>query len=145
MNRREFIQITGAVGALAAIPIPMAKAIEALTETEIGFGYFEVKWMQPGADVWIGNTDGTTIWQGTTTGERLKARIPTEINGKEIIITIRKDGCVPLIIRGHKFPADGSLYKIAGWLEPVGPKPHTGEAIGRGEFLAEPVPSRKFK
>ncbi len=147
MNRRQFIQITGAVGALAVIPIPVAKALESIAEKD--FGNFEVKGMQAGVQVRISAGD-LTIWEGETTGgHRLYGRVPKEFNGKEINIRFLKPGHSSLEIRGHKFPHDGSTLKVSGWLEPEASKYWhkgiSGEAIKRGEFLAEPIAPRKFK
>jgi hypothetical protein len=146
MNRREFIQITGAVGALAFIPAPVAKALETLPEK--AFGNFEVKGMQSGVQVRI-SAGKLIIWEGETTGgHRLYGRVPKEFNGKEINIRFLKPGHSLMEIRGHKFPHDGSTLKVAGWLEEnstIKTPSHAvyGSPISRQEFLAEPVPSRK--
>jgi len=103
--------------------MPVAKALESIAEKD--FGNFEVKGMQAGVQVRI-SAGNLTIWEGETTGGRLYGHVPKEFNGKEINIRFLKPGHSLLEIRGHKFPHDGSTLKVSGWLEPEGPKPHTG-------------------
>jgi hypothetical protein len=114
MDRRQFIKLTGAVGALAVVPLSISKALESVVEKD--FGNFEVKGMQAGTEVRISAGD-LTIWEGKTTGGRLYGHVPKQFNGKEINIRFLKPGYSLFEIRGHKFPHDGSTLKVAGWLE----------------------------
>lgn len=117
VNRRQFLQITGAVGALA-IASPVKFAQELTSTTTVVRGNFKIQGMPKGAKVWVGTVNGVTIWKGKVTDYTVAGFIDTEFQGDEVVIRISKFGHKPFELRGHTLPADGSEFKIKGWLEP---------------------------
>lgn len=116
INRRQFLQVVGAIGtvsALAVIPSPTTAAeLEAMKVGNVVF-----KALPKGAEVWIGTDSGTTIWSGKTTGGRLFVKLPLKFNGQETSIRIRKRGYQHVYLSGSRIPADGSVITHSVWMQ----------------------------